>query len=323
LRAASIGKQVEPASLKIEAQVTFGHFRRCLALTLEERGRDTPASLQMKQSATIERPALAEATSGNASSSPGGFSTLIQAASLEFLASVQLLVERARFITGASGVALAVKHAEQFVYCASCGNPAQELHSSADLRNKMLQQCVEKRQTTRSDSAAEGNFSVAVPILRSDEVFGFFEVTAGREFRDSDIDAISRLAEMVNTALEHRDAAEEVEGLLKQADVEPAVPPVAASLVSAPDVAARPEEPVAPARSPALAIHGCKSCGFPVSSKREICLDCEEKLPGAGVVSSKELFSTPATESWFGAHGYTIASLLVTAVAAAIIYWLR
>jgi hypothetical protein len=302
--------------------VTFGQFRRCSALTLEEHGRDTPASLQMEQSATIERAGLAN--SGNSAASANAFSTLIHAASLEFSASVQLLVERARFITGASGAALAIKENEQFVYCASCGNPAPELHSSADWRNKMLQQCVEKGQATRSHAADEGSFSVTVPIIRSDEVFGFFEVTAEQQFRDSDVDAISRLAEMVNTALEHLDAAEEVEGRLKQADIEPEVPHVSPNLPSPTDVAVQSEKPVATeTRSPALAIHGCKSCAFPVSSKRQICLDCEEDLPSASVIASKELFATPATESWLGTHGYTIASLLVTAVAAAIIYWLR
>jgi len=278
----------------------------------------------MMQSATIERAGLAEAAAGNAASSSGVFSTLIQAANLEFFASVQLLVERVRFVTGASGVALAIKENGQFIYRASYGSAAPEPHSSADLRNKMLQECVGTRQVTRSDTAPGGGFSVAVPIMRSDRIFGFFEVTADREFRDSDIDAMLRLAQMVNTALDHREAAEEVEARFKQADIEPEISQVAANFLTSTDVAVQSEKPTThDTGSVASAIHGCKSCGFPVSSTREICLDCEEKLPSASVAPSKELFATPPAESWIGAHGYTIASLLVTAAAAAIIYWLR
>ena len=278
----------------------------------------------MMQSATIERVGLAEAAAGNAASSSGVFSTLIQAANLEFFASVQLLVERVRFVTGASSVALAIREDGQFIYCASCGSASPGPHSSADLRNKMLQRCVGTRQVTRSDTAPGGFFSVAVPIIRSDEVFGFFEVTADREFRDSDIDAMLRQAQMVNIALEHREAAEEVEGRLKQADIEPEISQVAPNLLTSSDEAVQSEKLTAPETSSlASAIHGCKSCGFPVSSNREICLDCEEKLPSASVAPSKELFATPPAESWIGAHGYTIATLLVTAAAAAIIYWLR
>jgi hypothetical protein len=35
------------------------------------------------------------------------------------------------------------------------------------------------------------------------------------------------------------------------------------------------------------------------------------------------LFATEAEESWISTHGYTIASVLVSALAVAIIYWLR
>jgi hypothetical protein len=35
------------------------------------------------------------------------------------------------------------------------------------------------------------------------------------------------------------------------------------------------------------------------------------------------LFAKQKEESWISAHGYTIASVLVSALAVAIIYWLR
>jgi hypothetical protein len=35
------------------------------------------------------------------------------------------------------------------------------------------------------------------------------------------------------------------------------------------------------------------------------------------------MFTLEKQESWISAHGYTVASLLVTALVAAVVYWLR
>ena len=65
----------------------------------------------------------------------------------------------------------------------------------------------------------------------------------------------------------------------------------------------------------------CNVCGFPVSPGRALCVECELK-PDAGAVGNR-LFKSEPEESWLSAHGYTIASLVVTALTAAIILWLR
>ncbi len=81
-------------------------------------------------------------------------------------------------------------------------------------------------------------------------------------------------------------------------------------------------------RSP-RGVHTCAGCGFPVSGRRTLCLDCEKhgddprNDPTLAAHPPVEMFATEKEERWISAHGYTIASLLVTALAAAIIFWLR
>ena len=48
-------------------------------------------------------------------------STLIERAELEFQATLRLLVERARFLTAASGAAIALEEQAKLVYCAVGG----------------------------------------------------------------------------------------------------------------------------------------------------------------------------------------------------------
>jgi len=66
----------------------------------------------------------------------------------------------------------------------------------------------------------------------------------------------------------------------------------------------------------------CAACGFPVSPGRNLCVECEQKSE-TPVAAPAELFSTQNQESWISEHGYTVASLIVSAVAAAIIFWFR
>jgi hypothetical protein len=50
-------------------------------------------------------------------------------------------------------------------------------------------------------------------------------------------------------------------------------------------------------------------------------VECELK-PEASAAANN-LFKSEPEESWLSAHGYTIASLVVTAITGAIILWLR
>jgi hypothetical protein len=244
-------------------------------------------------------------------------SSLTQSAEREFHATLQLLVERGRFLTAARSVAIAVEQERQFVYAAATGDSAPEVNSKVDLAADLIQQCLQNRKPVFS--AADAFPSLVVPIIREDKMSGFFKLLGEAKFEDRDEQAIVRLAEMVNTAIDHRDAAVRAEECTFERASDSTFP----TLWHAPN-----DSETSPAQSPhsnlnvaALEVQKCVSCGFPVSRGRTFCLDCEKHsaVPPAAV----ELFSTQEQESWFSAHGYTIASILISALVIAIILWLR
>jgi hypothetical protein len=258
------------------------------------------------------------------SSTADVFPPLAQASELDFQATLQLLVKRACFLTAASSVAIALDEDGELVYCAGSGDSAPETSAPVDVSKEPIQQCLEQRKAARARAtAADVLFTLVVPVTRDEKVVGFFELRGQCEFEDRDLQVVARLAEMVSTAIDHRNAATQAENrMFEQLST---ICPPAPSLWHAPDSAS--QEPsgqkASPAASipPAAEVHNCASCGFPVSHGRKLCVDCEQKTDVAHPPA--EIFSTPAHESWVSAHGYTIASLLVTALAVAIIYWLR
>jgi len=126
---------------------------------------------------------------------------------------------------------------------------------------------------------------------------------------------------MVNTAIEHRSAAVRVESR-EFGEVSGIGSAPVPKLWHAPESAEpRPRgESSTSTNLPVVDVQNCPSCGFPVSTGRKLCLDCEQK--DAAHIPADPL-STPAHESWISAHGYTIASLLISALAIAIILWFR
>jgi hypothetical protein len=281
---------------------------------------------------TQSHPALAYGIPAAPESDPGlpGFLSLRESAALEFQASVQLLAERARFLTRADGVAVALKQGGQFVYCAAAGDSAPETGTTADVTRHPLGECIQTGRAVRlvveriSDEAASEGSHLAVPLLRDGEVAGFLELLPGVcTFEDADIETATRLSAMVSTALDHLEAAENTDSLISELKQTP--PPAGPVLWHAPEGA---PEPAAADSHPSIPVelHACTSCGFPVSGGRSRCVDCEERhqdTPALDPRRSAEMFAPGNQESWISAHGYTIASLLVTALTAAIIYWLR
>jgi len=283
----------------------------------------------MQQPVTIEEANSSPKPQVAGPGSKGSFPSLIQMADREFLASAKLLAERARFVTGASSVAVAFEDDGKFIYRVLCGNSGHGPGTTVNLASKAVRQCIENRQTTRGSTVMEDNtsFALCVPILKRQDLAGFFEVSAGHDFSDNDIQTVTRLAEIIITALEHQEAARSTESQLLNESV----------IKSVPDNPAKPELPTlwhADGQAPSLpeveqpappitSVSACRSCGFPVSPGRVLCLDCEARLPSSDFLPKNEMFSQPPQESWISAHGYTIASLIVTALAAAIIYWLR
>jgi hypothetical protein len=132
-------------------------------------------------------------------------------------ATLQLLADRAQYITGGSGAAIALRDGD-FIMCrASSGPSAPQIGSCFEVSSGLSGESVRTRKTLRCDDAsadprvnydsckALGIASFAVmPLVRKDEVIGIFEIFSNqpRAFQERDLLALERMGEMVNTALD-------------------------------------------------------------------------------------------------------------------------
>jgi hypothetical protein len=140
-------------------------------------------------------------------------------------AALQLLVERAQYITGATGAAIALRRTdENEMLCrASAGMNAPALGALLSAESGLSGESVRTRQALRCDDTETdprvnrescrdlGVASVVVmPIVRDDNVLGVFELFSGKAkaFSERDLSALQRLGEMVGTAAKHAEAAQ-------------------------------------------------------------------------------------------------------------------
>ncbi|HKW16717.1 MAG TPA: hypothetical protein VJO35_04335 [Terriglobales bacterium] len=265
------------------------------------------------------KPALEEQTAD-----PAVFTDLVLGARLEFHLCLQLLSERARFVTGASWAAIALREEERFVYRAATGLGAPEIGTAAAIGTDF---------STAQPRFQQDRKSLLGAILRDDQVVGLIQLSSdGFEFPDEDWGFVARISELIKTAIDQLEAAEHSRGLILaevQAErnepewilneVLPAAKAPAPLVWHAPE-GAQPRILQKPyPETTNIAVRLCESCGFPVSPGRKICVDCEEHR----VIPAPVLFNSESPASWISSHGYSIASLLVPAIAAAIYYWLR
>jgi len=250
-------------------------------------------------------------------------SPFMVSALLAFEASLQLLTERARFLTAATGAAIAVHQGGQLVYCAASGVSVPDPGTAVDLNRVAIRTCLDGGKTSWIEPADGFGFRLVVPVIADEKVVGIVELVGQFPFEDREQQAVARLAEMVTVALEHREAAFQVErGMTRtgeRLDIEPLRDPShAATKISSPPSPRA--EPLQVSSSSTAKVQTCASCGFPVSDRRTLCVDCEQKSSPS---IPAQLFSTEPEESWLSAHGYAIASIVVSALAALIILWMR
>lgn len=151
-----------------------------------------------------------------------GGRSLAEMAQRDLSATLQLLAERAQYITGATGAAIALRNHEEMVCRASAGTSAPEVGAQLQVNSGLSGESVRTRQTLRCDDAAtDGRVNrescealgirsvVVMPLLRGDGVIGVFELFSDKAniFEARDITALERMAAMVHTALEHSAAA--------------------------------------------------------------------------------------------------------------------
>jgi hypothetical protein len=147
-------------------------------------------------------------------------------------AALQLLANRAQYITGATGAAIALRRdGRNDMQCrASTGSNAPELGALLSTEFGLSGESVRTKQFLRCDDAERdarvnrevcrrlGIASVVVmPVVNDDEVLGVFELFSGRAnaFGDRDVSAVQRLSEMVETAVRLAHATETLPAKLK------------------------------------------------------------------------------------------------------------
>jgi putative methionine-R-sulfoxide reductase with GAF domain len=168
-----------------------------------------------------------------------GGRSLAEMAERDLAATLQLLAERAQYITGATGAAIALRDHEEMVCRASAGSSAPEVGTQLQVNSGLSGESVRTRQTLRCDDAstdtrvnresceALGISSVVVmPLLRGDEVIGVFELFSNQAnvFETRDIAALERMGAMVHAALEHSATSLGLEPLPADQPTHPSLP---------------------------------------------------------------------------------------------------
>jgi len=167
----------------------------------------------------------ASAPAGTASSlrfpAEDGGKSLSEMAQRDLNVALQLLAERAQYITGASGAAIALHEGEALICRARAGPSAPEIGAQLQASSGLTGESICTREILRCNDATTdprvdqqscrtlGIASVMVmPLLHEQEVTGVFELFSDRihAFEERDVIALQRLGEMIATAIDHANA---------------------------------------------------------------------------------------------------------------------
>ncbi len=190
--------------------------------------------------------AVAETDSTVAGSPAANGDCAIEGHELE--AALQLLVERAQYITGATGAALALTQDEEMVCRASVGSSGPAVGARLQVRSGLSGESISRKQLLRCDNAETdprvnletcrqlGIASIVVlPLLtRSGEVRGLFELFSDHAyaFEERDLIALERMADLTLTAIDL--AERQPRTVAAPIGVPEVAPPVAAPVESEP-----------------------------------------------------------------------------------------
>ena len=183
-----------------------------------------------------EPAAKQEQTPSSTENSPSNGTPALEPHDLE--AALQLLVERAQYITGATGAALALAQGMEMVCRASAGTCAPPVGARLQVQSGLTGESVARKQLLRCDNAENdprvnletcqqiGIASIVVlPLLSSKgDVRGLFELFSDHAyaFEERDLIALERMAELTRTAL---DLAEKTEIVIPPRPVADAITP--------------------------------------------------------------------------------------------------
>ncbi len=286
-----------------------------------------------------------------------GGKSLSETAREDLDAALQLLVERAKYITGAMAATISLYEDGEFICHACTGTPKQKIRTrlkvesglaTESVRTRRILRCNDTSVDIRTNAENCGKYGISsamvMPLARGPEVIGVFELLSGmpQAFEERDLSALARLGEMVETAMEDADTAKQtppntffedelpapeigvVPLKLDPLSVEEAVDPASAR---ASKIAKTEETPLIERGT----IGNCQKCGFPVSGHRRFCVECAATQPQEAADPSREptapaflahLGESPAPKRG-GSLGYTIGTVLILTATAAIVVWMK
>ena len=220
----------------------------------------------------------------------------------ELDSALQLLVERAQYITGATGTALALPRGEEMVCRASAGSSAPAIGARLQVRSGLTGESISRRQLLRCDNAendprvnleacrALGIASIVVlPLLRRNgEVRGLFELFSDHPyaFEERDLIALERMADLTLTALDLAEQRQSSAPAPRPEPEKPAESPITSSAQPASAIPVHTEAAehavisVAPPAEPPAVVPEALTAVLP-AEPREISLPTPAPLPEA------------------------------------------
>ena len=131
--------------------------------------------------------------------------------------ALRVIAERAQFVTGASGAAIALKQGSDLVCRAATGSTAPDLGARLEVRSGLTAECLRTGEVLRCDNAEldprvdlescrrlgiEG--IIVLPIYNGSQLAGIFELFAPHaySFQERDVETLKGMAKMVSFALE-------------------------------------------------------------------------------------------------------------------------
>jgi GAF domain-containing protein len=250
-------------------------------------------------------------------------------------AALQLLAERARYLTGASGASIGLRAGTGTFCRAAAGPSALEVGTRFPAETGIMGESLQLRQILRCRdtkeelSVGEQDWSelgirsmMVAPLVRDGEAVGVFELVAERThaFEDRDVATLQRLSEMILTAIEQFDLASQPETEASDAETQEDF----ANHGTEPDAEATTElvlkkdqqEPELPELSK---VQRCQACGFPVSESRTLCLDCQEAQGDEQRSALLGQLSSVREPGWLQSHLYTVGTLFIAALTVAML----
>jgi putative methionine-R-sulfoxide reductase with GAF domain len=286
-----------------------------------------------------------------------GGKSLAETARGDLDAALQLLVERAKYITGALAATISLYEDGELICHACTGTPKQKTGTHLQVGSGLAGESVRTRRIlrcndtsvdlrTNSEDCRKYGISSAMvmPLVRGPEVVGVFELLSGttQAFEERDLSALARLGEMVETAMEQAETAKQVpqDTFFEEELPQPEIGIVPLKLDPGP--ADLPAETPLPAKAtqsgeaPLLErgiIGNCQACGFPVSGHRRLCVECAASHPKDAAEPQEEAAAPAflahldepraAKRSWLSAHGYTLGTLVVATLTAVVVIWMQ